>query len=125
MKTFDPAPFKRQLLLQREALLQQLDQQRGGASRVDAANMTLNHGEDSHSQVFSERELELILDDRESAELRTVNAALKRIADGVYGVCMDCGVGIPPARLHAAPEAERCVGCQEKHESWHGAQAGV
>ena len=125
MKTFDPSPFKRQLLLQREALLQQLDQQRGGDSRVDAANLTLGHGEDSHAQVFSERELELILDDRESAELRSVNAALKRIADGVYGVCMDCGVGIPAARLHAAPEAERCVACQERHESGDGRLAAT
>ncbi len=45
---------------------------------------------------------EFTLDARESAELDAIDAALKRIEDGVYGICTDCGVDIPAARLHAA-----------------------
>ena len=53
------------------------------------------------------------------AELAAVDAALKRIEDGVYGQCTECGAEIPGARLHAAPEAERCIDCQEKSEHSH------
>jgi len=42
--------------------------------------------------------------------------ALKRIQDGTYGICCDCGGKIPTARLHAKPEATRCIDCQVKHE---------
>jgi DnaK suppressor protein len=33
-----------------------------------------------------------------------------------YGECTDCGADIGTARLHVAPEAARCLGCQEKAE---------
>lgn len=123
MKTRNIAPFKQQLLRQREALLQQLAQLRGGASIVDAPAEILAQSEQSHAQVFSERELELILDDRESGELRTIDAALQRMEEGVYGLCTDCGVEIPMARLQVAPEAARCIACQDKHE--HSRQGTV
>jgi len=42
--------------------------------------------------------------------------ALQRIRDGTYGICADCGKGIPEARLHAKPEATRCIACQTKYE---------
>ncbi len=40
--------------------------------------------------------------------------ALARLADGTYGVCVGCGMRIPPARLEASPEAIRCVDCQRR-----------
>ena len=49
-------------------------------------------------------------------ELGRVRAALDRIAAGTYGACIDCGTDIPLARLHAAPEATRCVACQAATE---------
>jgi DnaK suppressor protein len=116
MKTIATTPFKQQLLQQREALMQQLEQLCGGGNRVDAANEILAQQGDPHAQVFSERELELILDDRETAEIRAIDAALERIALGAFGQCIDCGVEIPEQRLMVAPEAARCVGCQEKFE---------
>jgi DnaK suppressor protein len=50
--------------------------------------------------------------ERESAELIAIDEALKRVADGSFGLCVDCGVGIPAARLHANPTALRCMDCQ-------------
>ena len=70
----------------------------------------------SNGQISSARDLELALDDRETTEIRLVDAALARIEAGNYGLCTDCGVEIPQARLHAAPEAARCISCQEKIE---------
>ncbi|BDV30438.1 TraR/DksA family transcriptional regulator [Microbacterium terricola] len=48
---------------------------------------------------------------RERAE---IVAAEERRTTGTYGVCVDCGRRIPSARMHARPEAQRCVACAEK-----------
>jgi len=57
---------------------------------------------------------------RDTRELDEVETALKRIADGAYGDCMDCGDAIPPARLDANPGASRCVPCQQRAEARSG-----
>jgi DnaK suppressor protein len=50
-------------------------------------------------------------------EMREVEGALARLADGSYGECEDCGSPIPYARLEAYPMARRCVACQEAVEA--------
>jgi DnaK suppressor protein len=118
MSTQITAPFKQQLLQQRTTLLAQLASLRGG--NVGRAQASADHfggqKEDSRAQLETERDLEFSLDARESAELDAVDAALKRIEAGTYGVCTDCGTDIPAARLHAAPETPRCISCQDKLE---------
>jgi len=118
MSTQITAPFKQQLLQQRSTLLAQLASLRGGT--VGRAQASADHfggqKEDSRAQMETERDLEFSLDARESAELDAVDAALKRIEAGTYGVCTDCGTDIPAARLHAAPETPRCIACQDKLE---------
>jgi DnaK suppressor protein len=116
--------FRKQLLDQRAALLQQMSEQRGGTvSRADVAAEHFEHPEDSPAQVSTERELEFALDERETAELAQLDEALKRIDTGTYGQCVDCGTDIPAARLHAAPEAARCIACQAKHEHRYASAA--
>jgi DnaK suppressor protein len=51
------------------------------------------------------------LDDRGKQELWEIDAALRRIAEGTYGVCARCGKRIPLARLEALPAALHCVDC--------------
>ena len=117
MTTRSTAPFKERLLAQREGLKEQLKTLRGGdIGRAEASAEHFGAHEDSTAQTNTARELEFALDARESDELNQVEAALRRIADGSYGQCIDCGVEIPSARLHAAPEAPRCIACQEKVE---------
>lgn len=41
--------------------------------------------------------------------LRKVQAALQRVKNGTYGICVIGGEKIPEERLLAAPEAETCV----------------
>ena len=53
---------------------------------------------------------------RDVAELRELSAAQKRIADGSYGICSDCGADIGSERLRVRPGAARCVACQTRHE---------
>ena len=41
-----------------------------------------------------------------------IDAALDRIADGTYGRCTHCGIGLPIERLEFRPYAAGCVACQ-------------
>ena len=45
-----------------------------------------------------------------------VEAALRRINEGTYGLCVDCAKAVPEGRLEARPDASRCVACQAKHD---------
>ena len=49
----------------------------------------------------------------EEGLLESVEDALKRIEDGPYGICEECGTPIPPQRLIAIPYAPCCVPCEE------------
>ena len=42
--------------------------------------------------------------------------ALKRLADGTYGVCESCGNPIGKARLQVFPRATLCMSCKQKEE---------
>jgi DnaK suppressor protein len=112
--------FKQQLEHQRADLLAQIAQQRGGqTSRVEVAAEHFARAEDSHAQMTSEREVEFAINEHETAELAAIDGALARINAGTYGHCIDCNATIPEARINAAPEAARCIGCQEKIEHTH------
>ena len=45
-----------------------------------------------------------------------LRAALDRLAEGEYGLCVECGEPIAPARLRAMPEVQTCVRCQDRLE---------
>lgn len=51
--------------------------------------------------------------DRESKLLKEVNAALKRVEEGNFGICLRCEEDIPEKRLKALTWAAYCVPCQE------------
>ncbi len=46
-----------------------------------------------------------------------VEAALRRIEDGSYGVCGGCRNAIPARRLQALPWARYCVSCAELRQA--------
>lgn len=54
---------------------------------------------------------------REVEALRDIEAALERLREGHYGVCIDCGEEIAVERLRAYPTAKRCFACQTRHET--------
>ncbi|AST32062.2 TraR/DksA family transcriptional regulator [Ralstonia solanacearum] len=49
-------------------------------------------------------------------ELAQIVVARERLAEGHYGLCVDCGEAIPFPRLQAQPTAQCCVACQRKRE---------
>ncbi len=56
----------------------------------------------------------LSLEETLDRELRDVKNAIKRIADGTYGICKYCKKEITLPRLLARPESSSCVLCKEK-----------
>lgn len=61
-------------------------------------------------------EAEYVIVRRKNAELFHIEDTLRRIEEGDYGVCVDCGADIPLRRLELMPEAVRCTQCQERQE---------
>ena len=54
---------------------------------------------------------------RDVVELDAVRAALDRLRGGTFGLCINCGEAIDPARLQADPSVPRCIDCQLRSES--------
>lgn len=62
------------------------------------------------------QEVDFALMQMKSDTLLKIDEAIKRLDNGSYGVCPDCGVEISEARLTALPFASRCRACQQHEE---------
>lgn len=60
---------------------------------------------------------------RDVSELRGLDAAQRRMEEGSYGTCEECGAEIAFERLKAAPTATRCIVCQRQYEKTHASPA--
>jgi DnaK suppressor protein len=85
---------------------------------------------DSVRELEDESFADLIVDvglaeiDRDLDELRAIDAALLRVADGSYGVCETCDKPIDVKRLALTPQALRCIDCQTIFERTHFQKTG-
>jgi DnaK suppressor protein len=77
------------------------------------------HPADTASEI-SEADREEALIEAAQARRAEALAALRRLDDGTYGTCVNCGQKIAEARLEFRPEAARCLACQEKFEESEG-----
>ena len=73
---------------------------------------------DIYDQASSERdrELGLLLGDREREKVHAIDEALLRIDENEYGVCEECEEEIPLGRLKTMPFARHCVKCKSDLE---------
>ena len=62
-----------------------------------------------------EREKNFMFADRESKYLQQVDDALKRMAQGKFGICLACGNPISLERLRVVPTAKLCITCKDKY----------
>jgi len=92
--------------------------------RRDAIEKHLNNRDEPLPAGFAEQAVELendqamiAIEEQLDIELSDINAALRRIADGSYGICVDCGLKISASRREALPQATECIGCAEQAES--------
>jgi DnaK suppressor protein len=73
----------------------------------NAANDREASEEEGHDRILAQKEtLE--------SQKTEVESALKRITDGTYGTCLNCGNIIEEKRLEIFPTATTCVDCQSK-----------
>src|SRR6187431_3630843 len=75
----------------------------------------LDQGESS--EVDIQEDIEFALIQMKSETLNKIDAALRRLEDGSYGDCFECGEEIAEARLRALPFAVRCKDCEEAREA--------
>jgi RNA polymerase-binding protein DksA len=87
----------------------------GDQHRIDLLNSEPGDaGDESMANALSDFNVAMI--DRQVHEIRDIEAAFRRVKDGEYGVCIECGDDIGFTRLQAYPTAKRCIVCQEKRE---------
>ena len=98
-----------------------LDMKQDITNRINAIDRDIRHEgmTADWSEQVSERENDEVLEslgNSSELELLKVNYALKRIEEGSYFQCDECGTDIPPARLELLPFTAHCVDCAEKIE---------
>ncbi len=105
--------FKKLLILERQGIHNHLSKlagdsksqlTQGGGDSVDIASMEIN-------QAAIQK-----LGNREKKLLSKIDNCLKKIDDGEYGVCENCGEKISAARLEARPVAAFCIDCKTELE---------
>ena len=103
------------LLKERDALLKKLNNE--GDTFREEAQLSSGRGDSSDlaSDEGSYRKMEA-LNAMDAQRLKAIENALKRIADGKYGICLQCGRKIPEERLRAIPSAVLCVECKSENE---------
>jgi DnaK suppressor protein len=75
----------------------------------------MDQGESSEVEI--QEDIELALIQMKSETLNKIEAARRRLDEGSYGDCFECGDEISEARLRALPFAVRCKDCEEARES--------
>ena len=75
-------------------------------SKIDIAQIRLG-------LIAMRTKLEVRSSDRDILDLKRVEAALHRMARGVYGACEACARPVVKARLLAAPDVRYCALCSD------------
>jgi DnaK suppressor protein len=75
--------------------------------------MTTARDEGDSANTALAREIDLSKRSRDRALLSAVDTALKRMSDGTFGECLNCGQEINAKRLEAIPWVRYCITCQE------------
>ena len=117
--SIDTGHFRDALLSERQrvehALATLRDEHPGSLDDEVEAVANDNHLADAASATLG-REIDYTLGDNAEQVIAEIDAALKRIEDGTYGTCTNCGREIPRERLEANPWASLCIDCKRKAE---------
>jgi DnaK suppressor protein len=107
------ADYKQMLLDKERELLERTARLKGEARNTVPAEV----GDYADVATADSGASEVIgVEEMESEILVQVQDALRRIEDGTYGKCVDCGRPIPEARLQAVPWTPYCQEHQELHD---------
>jgi len=88
--------------------------------RIEAIDADVHHKKEAVEKDFAEQvtqrendDVLAALDGETQHTVKLIDQALARIENGNYGICSECGVKIPEARLKALPYATTCISCAE------------
>lgn len=68
------------------------------------------HDPEGHTIAWERQQIAALLDETRST-LADIEAALRRLDDGLHGTCAECGREIPAERLDALPATQTCIRC--------------
>jgi DnaK suppressor protein len=113
MKKKDKEKFKTLLSDMRKAILREIQHDVQTERDGEAGD-----GRDTYDIASDERdrEINLLLGDRDRRKLQQTDEALHRLETGEYGLCDECGGDISLGRLEAMPFSRYCVMCQDEYE---------
>lgn len=97
------------------ARLQQDHPESLGEETDELSTANDNHMADLATATY-DREIDYSLEENSEQILGEIDAALKRVADGRYGTCTNCGREIAAERLEARPWASLCIDCARNAE---------
>jgi len=106
MNAADLTRYKALLMARRDELVRQ-------SQRREELWITHSHEQIEAVQLAGQREFAARSLEREARSLSQIRAALDRIDDCEFGVCLECEEPISPKRLAAVPWAAYCLRCQE------------
>jgi DnaK suppressor protein len=117
LNTADRIALAKQLQAMKREVLGEL---RSRAPHVDSSALSVGsdvHGHADDAELERQQELLYAEIEFDCRRLHDIELAERRLADGRYGVCADCGEEITRSRLLAQPAAIRCANCQATLES--------
>jgi DnaK suppressor protein len=108
----------RKILEDRRREMMSQVQERMRDVRAEGASNTvqgvLDAAESSEADIQDEIEFALI--QMKAETLNKIDEALRRLEEGTYGYCFECGDEVSERRLRALPFAVRCKDCEEARE---------
>jgi len=110
MKEADVNKYRRLLMTKRAEIV-------GAAPHREDLWIVQSNEQIETVQLAGQREFAARTLEREAKSLLQIGEALQRIADGEFGVCLDCEDPISDKRLAAVPWAAYCLHCQEIHDA--------
>jgi len=117
--TLDTGHFRKRLLEERKRVQEAIDylhEENPGSIQDETQDSTADNHPGDMATVTFDRELDYSLEENEGRLLQAINAALMRMDDGTYGICVSCGQPIATERLEALPWTTQCIDCKRKEE---------
>jgi len=124
VKTMESVPAAQKISKQERERLKQIlvaikERLSGQVSSLKVDALTRDDGVNSSEDGTDafDRQFALGIASAENHNLVEIDEAMRRLEDGTYGACEECGCMIAMTRLKALPFVRKCVGCQSKTEN--------
>jgi len=116
--------LRRMLTARRRALMNEIQTNLRDARSEATGHARCRIESGEAPEVHPEEELAFALLQLKGQVLTRIDEAVRRLDEGTYGYCGECGDAIAAPRLRALPFAVRCKDCEEMREQSEGRERG-